>query len=57
MAAVSAYYYFRVIIAMYFKDGTPELQSEITGYDKFMLGLTCALVILIGVLPQLFLHV
>jgi NADH-quinone oxidoreductase subunit N len=57
MAAISAYYYFRVIIAMYFKEGTPELQSEITCYDKLMLGITCILVILIGVLPQLFLHV
>ena len=56
MAAVSAYYYFRVIIAMYFKDGTAELNSEVSGYDKLMLGITCALVILIGVVPQLFLN-
>ncbi len=54
MAAVSAYYYFRVIIAMYFKTGNPELQTEITGYDKFLLGLSCAIVLLIGILPQLF---
>jgi NADH-quinone oxidoreductase subunit N len=56
MAAVSAYYYFRVIIAMYFKEGTAELNSEVSGYDKLMLGVTCALVILIGVVPQLFLN-
>jgi NADH-quinone oxidoreductase subunit N len=56
MAAVSAYYYFRVIIAMYFKEGTAELNSEVSGYDKLMLGITCALVILIGVVPQLFLN-
>jgi len=56
MAAVSAYYYFRVIIAMYFKQGTPELNSEVTGYEKFVLGITCAAVILIGVVPQLFLN-
>jgi NADH-quinone oxidoreductase subunit N len=56
MAAVSAYYYFRVIIAMYFKQGTPELQSEITGGDKLLLGFTCLIVLLIGVAPQLFLH-
>jgi NADH-quinone oxidoreductase subunit N len=55
MAAISAYYYFRVIIAMYFKSGDPELQSEVTGYDKLMLAITCILVILIGVVPQLFL--
>jgi len=56
MAAISAYYYFKVIIAMYFKPGTPELVSEVSGYDKLMLGITCALVILIGILPQWFLN-
>ncbi|MBS1775575.1 MAG: NADH-quinone oxidoreductase subunit N [Bacteroidetes bacterium] len=56
MAAISAYYYFRVIIAMYFKQGTPELNSEVSKYDKLLLGITCALVILIGTVPQFFLH-
>ena len=55
MAAISAYYYFRVIIAMYFKQGTPELNSEITSTDKFLLAITCGIVILIGVAPQLLL--
>ncbi len=55
MAAISVYYYFRVIIAMYFKPGTPELNAPITGGDKFMLVVTCVLVILLGILPQLFL--
>jgi NADH-quinone oxidoreductase subunit N len=55
MAAISAYYYFRVIIAMYFKQGNAELASEITATDKLLLGITCALVICIGVAPQLFL--
>ncbi len=57
MAAISAYYYFRVIIAMYFKTGTPELTGEVSGYDKTMLAITCILVILIGIAPQLFLNV
>jgi len=56
MAAISAYYYFRVIIAMYFKTGTPELNTEVSGYDKLMLGITCVLVILIGIVPQWFLN-
>jgi NADH-quinone oxidoreductase subunit N len=56
MAAISVYYYFRVIIAMYFKPGNPELTSPVTGGDKLMLTITCILVILIGVLPQLFLE-
>jgi NADH-quinone oxidoreductase subunit N len=55
MAAVSTYYYFRVIIAMYFKQGNAELSSEVTLGDKVLLGITCILVILIGVAPQLFL--
>lgn len=56
MAAVSAYYYFRVIIAMYFKQGNPEFDTEVSGGDKFLLALTCVAVVLIGVAPQLFLN-
>lgn len=55
MAAISVYYYFRVIIAMYFKTGDPELNSEVSGMDKFLMAITCGIVILIGVAPQLFL--
>jgi NADH-quinone oxidoreductase subunit N len=57
MAAVSIYYYFRVIIAMYFKPGNPELVAPITLGDKVALLFTCALILLIGVAPQLFLNV
>lgn len=56
MAAISVYYYFRVIIAMYFKQGTPELNSPVTAGDKFMLIVTCLLVLLLGIFPQLFLN-
>jgi NADH-quinone oxidoreductase subunit N len=56
MAAISVYYYFKVIIAMYFKTGNAELQTEVSGYDKFMLGITCLLVIAIGVVPQMLLN-
>lgn len=56
MAAISIYYYFRVIIAMYFKQGNPEIASPITAGDRAVLILTCALVILLGVAPQLFLN-
>lgn len=56
MAAISAYYYFRVIIAMYFKTGTPELNTPVSATDKLLLGITCVLVILLGVAPQLFLN-
>lgn len=56
MAAISVYYYFRVIIAMYFKQGTPEITSPVTNGDRLMLIITCVLVVLLGVFPQLFLN-
>ncbi len=57
MAAISVYYYFRVIIAMYFKPGNAELISPVTDTDKFLLIVTCIIVLLIGIVPQLFLTV
>ena len=56
MAAISVYYYFRVIIAMYFKTGNPEMTSPVTGGDKLMLIITCILVLMLGIVPQLFLN-
>ncbi len=56
MATISTYYYFRVIIAMYFKQGEPEFASEVNPFDKALLAITCALIILLGVAPQLFLN-
>ncbi|HVX27473.1 MAG TPA: NADH-quinone oxidoreductase subunit N [Parafilimonas sp.] len=50
-AAVSVYYYFRVIQAMYFKTGEPQTET-ITGSFKFGLIALAAIIILIGVLPQ-----
>jgi NADH-quinone oxidoreductase subunit N len=55
MAAVSAYYYFKVIWAMYFKKGQPQMAMEITSSDHFLLGLSCAIIIVAGFLPDLFL--
>jgi NADH-quinone oxidoreductase subunit N len=57
MAAVSAYYYFRVIIAMYFKNGQAELHRAVSVGDKLLLAFTATLVILIGIYPQLFLQI
>ncbi len=55
MAAISVYYYFRVIIAMYFKEGNAELHAPVTQGEKVLLVITCGLVILIGIFPQLIL--
>jgi NADH-quinone oxidoreductase subunit N len=54
MAAISVYYYFRVIAAMYFKQGDAELTSEVSSTDNILLIATAAIVILIGVMPNLF---
>lgn len=50
-AAVSVYYYFRVIQAMYFRTGTPQTEA-ISGSFKIGLITLAAIIILIGVLPQ-----
>lgn len=57
MAAISAYYYFRVIIAMYFKQGNPEFESEVTGLDKLLMAITTIIVLLLGIFPHWILHV
>ena len=52
MAAISVYYYFRVIQAMYFKEGEAQAIEVSTSF-KWTIGLVTALVILLGVYPQL----
>jgi len=54
-AAVSVYYYFRVIQAMYFKDGN-SITEEITPSFKTGIILLAALIILIGIFPSLILN-
>jgi NADH-quinone oxidoreductase subunit N len=51
-ATVSVYYYFRVIQAMYFKDGLSQ-NLEISPGFKIMLILLAIIVILLGIFPQL----
>ena len=52
MAAVSVYYYFRVIQAMYFKEGDAQAM-DVSPSFKWIIGLVAALVIILGVYPQL----
>ena len=52
MAAVSVYYYFRVIQAMYFKEGEAQAM-EISSPFKWTMVWLPSLVILFGVYPQL----
>jgi NADH-quinone oxidoreductase subunit N len=55
-AAVSVYYYFRVIQAMYFKDGGGGTENEPSAGFKGLLVLLAVLVIVLGVFPQALLH-
>lgn len=52
-AAISAYYYFRVIQAMYFKEPSPDVSSQVnvTSGFKFLLIITSAIIIILGILP------
>jgi len=50
-AAVSVYYYFRVIQAMYFKEGDPQ-EIETSGAFKGLLIGIAAIVILLGIFPH-----
>jgi NADH-quinone oxidoreductase subunit N len=55
MAAVSVYYYFRVIQAMYFKEGNTKT-IEVTVVFKWSLAVLAGLVILLGIFPNLLLY-
>ena len=55
-AAVSVYYYFKVIQAMYFKEGAGETSIVITSGFKAGLVLLVGLIILLGVFPTLLLN-
>jgi NADH-quinone oxidoreductase subunit N len=50
-AAISAYYYFRIVIAMYFKEGNAETSEIISPAFKQLLIFAVVLIILLGVFP------
>jgi NADH-quinone oxidoreductase subunit N len=52
MAAVSVYYYFRLIQAMYFKEGKPKIIELKPGFKLTMLALA-AITILLGIFPNI----
>jgi len=56
MAAVSAYYYFRVIQAMYFKDGVMNNDIRVSPTFKGTLVILAVLIILLGIFPGLLLN-
>ncbi|MBO9565495.1 MAG: NADH-quinone oxidoreductase subunit N [Niastella sp.] len=50
-AAISVYYYFRVIQAMYFKDGDAQ-EVQVSPVFKGLLVIIAAIVVLLGIFPQ-----
>ncbi|MDR3715759.1 MAG: NADH-quinone oxidoreductase subunit N [Puia sp.] len=50
-AAVSVYYYFRVIQAMYFKEGEPQTLEIPAGFNGLLI-LLAIIIILLGIFPQ-----
>ncbi|MCM5527379.1 NADH-quinone oxidoreductase subunit N [Parasegetibacter sp. NRK P23] len=54
-AAISVYYYFRVIQAMYFREGDAEV-GPVSGGFKALLLVVAGIIVLIGVWPQLLLN-
>jgi NADH-quinone oxidoreductase subunit N len=56
MAAVSVYYYFRLIQAMYFKDGEANTVLEVTPGFKLTLVAMAGLTIILGIFPSLLIN-
>jgi len=52
MAAVSVYYYFRVLRAMFFATTEQKTLFEVNSTEQFLLIVNAALVILLGIFPQ-----
>ena len=55
MAAVSAYYYFKVIMSMYFKEGDAEMLETPSTIENTLYIINAAILILLGLLPGLIL--
>ncbi|MFL5808423.1 MAG: NADH-quinone oxidoreductase subunit N [Flavisolibacter sp.] len=55
MAAISLYYYFRLIQAMYFKEGTPHTIEVSAGFRLTMIALA-VITIALGIFPNLLLN-
>jgi NADH-quinone oxidoreductase subunit N len=54
-AAISAYYYFKIIQAMFFKESAPETVNhwDVTIWFKILLVITAVLIIILGLFPTL----
>jgi NADH-quinone oxidoreductase subunit N len=53
MSAVGIYYYFRVVIAMYFRDGGAITPIRVAPFYRYVLIAATVLTIILGLLPNL----
>lgn len=56
MAAVSVYYYFRLIQAMYFKEGHQAVSIKVSPVFKYTLVGVAAVTVLLGIFPDMLLY-
>ncbi len=57
MSAVSAYYYLRLVVAMYFRTNDIQLQRQNTSLNNSVLFLFAASLLVIGILPSLLMNI
>lgn len=56
MAAVSVYYYFRLIQAMYFKEGNGDVSIQLSSSFKYTMIVLAGITILLGIFPNLLIN-
>ena len=56
MAAVSVYYYFRLVQAMYFKEGKGNISIQLSPSFKYIMITLAAVTILLGIFPNLLIN-
>jgi NADH-quinone oxidoreductase subunit N len=56
MAAISVYYYFRLIQAMYFKEGNNEPVAGFSNGFKYTMVCLAAIIVLLGIFPNLLIN-
>jgi NADH-quinone oxidoreductase subunit N len=56
MAAVSVYYYFRLIQAMYFKEGNGDVSIRLSPSFKYTMIILAGITILLGIFPNLLIN-
>jgi NADH-quinone oxidoreductase subunit N len=54
---IGVYYYFRVIIAMYFKEANEEAGVEPSKQHQLVMFVTAVIIIVLGLLPDLILGI